>query len=76
MAWVAALRREDSWSGVERFGGRGLWRERVLGVREWRGEAEWGEDDSEGWSSGDYENGIEDAGKERRDRKAVARQVD
>jgi len=28
---------------------------------------------SEGWSSGDYENGIEDAEKERRDQKAVAR---
>lgn len=58
---------------MERFGGRELWPERVLGVREWKEETERGEDDSEGWSSGDYENGIEDAGKERRDRKAVAR---
>ena len=41
---------------MERFGGRGLWPERVLGAREWREETEWGEDDSEGWSSGDYEN--------------------
>ena len=33
---------------MEKFGERELWLERVLGVREWREEAEWGEDDSEG----------------------------
>lgn len=58
---------------MERFGGRELWPEWVLGVREWREETKWGEGDSERSSSGDYENGIEDAGKERRHRKAVAR---
>ncbi|OCL02821.1 hypothetical protein AOQ84DRAFT_392685 [Glonium stellatum] len=73
MAWVASLWREDFWRGVERFGAHELWPERVLGVREWREGAEWGEDDSEGWSSGDYENGIEGAEREKRDRRAVAR---
>ena len=69
MAWVAALWREDFWSGMERFGGRELWPERVLGVRELGEETEWEGDDSEGWSSGDCENGIENTGKERRVKK-------
>ncbi|XTI90624.1 hypothetical protein V2W45_1470580 [Cenococcum geophilum] len=56
-AWAAALWREGFWSGVERFGGRELWPEWVLGVRERREETKWGEGDR----------------KERRDRKAVAR---